>query len=145
MQVNQLGKIALKLTLADDEAEIAAITARAKGFGYLVCTGKVGSMDLQNIIGTIETMARKNKVVNEGVVEQHALYHAIYECCSGFMRGSLTLGGTLRTLGSRFAIVRGKIPGDVKREWLAVAMYGTIGSPSKGFEHEAAGLGIIHI
>jgi hut operon positive regulator len=145
MQANPLGKIALKLTLADDDRETSIIAARAKACGYRVCTGKVGSMDLQHIIGTIETMARKGGVVDEGVVEQHALYHAVYECCSGFMRGSLILGGTLRTLGSRFAIVRGRVPGLGEREWLAAAMYGTIGSPSKGFEHEAAGLGMIHI
>lgn len=145
MQASPLGKLALKLTLAEDDRETAALSAKGKECGYRICTGKVGSMDLQNIIGTIEAMARKNGVVSEGVVEQHALYHSIYECCSGFMRGSLILGGTLRTLGSRFAIVRGKISGMGDREWLATAMYGTIGSPSKGFEHEAAGLGVIHI
>lgn len=145
MQTNPLGKIALKLTLADDDTETSAIAARARDCGYRVCTGKVGSMDFQNIIGTIETLARKSGVVDDGVVDQHALYHAVYECCSGFMRGNLILGGTLRTLGSRFAVVRGKVPGKGDREWIAAAMYGTIGSPSKGFEHEAAGLGIIHV
>ena len=30
-------------------------------------------------------------------------------------------------------------------EWVAVALYGTIGAPVKGSEHEAIGLGINHI
>ncbi|OON42936.1 anti-terminator HutP, partial [Bacillus anthracis] len=35
--------------------------------------------------------------------------------------------------------------GKKEGEWVAVALYGTIGAPVKGSEHEAIGLGINHI
>jgi hut operon positive regulator len=43
-----------------------------------------------------------------------------------------------------FTIVRGKLVEDDKLsgEWIAVVLYGQIGSPRKGFEHEAIGMGI---
>ncbi|GAA3323928.1 hypothetical protein GCM10020331_049760 [Ectobacillus funiculus] len=78
--------------------------------------------------------------------ETHALYHAIMEALYGVTRGQVQLGDVLRTVGLRFAIVRGN-PYDRKQEgdWLAVALYGTIGAPVRGSEHEAIGLGINHI
>jgi hut operon positive regulatory protein len=46
----------------------------------------------------------------------------------------------------RFAIVKGpRIPGDTEGTWLAVGMYGMIGAPIKGHEHEVCGLGINHL
>jgi hut operon positive regulator len=40
--------------------------------------------------------------------------------------------------------IRGKVKENVG-EWVTVCMYGTIGPPIKGFEHETIGLGINHI
>lgn len=52
----------------------------------------------------------------------------------------------MRTVGLRFAVVRGKpYSNQAEGEWIAVALYGTIGAPIKGLEHEAVGLGINHI
>ncbi|PNB66901.1 transcriptional regulator, partial [Pseudomonas sp. FW305-BF6] len=75
--------------------------------------------------------------------EVHSLYHAILEAIQGVTRGHLQLGGVLRTVGLRFAVVRGKPYKNANEgDWIAVALYGTIGAPIKGSEHESAGLGI---
>jgi hut operon positive regulator len=49
-------------------------------------------------------------------------------------------------VGLRFSIIRGN-PYDSPEEgdWIAVALYGTIGAPVKGLEHEVVGLGINHL
>jgi hut operon positive regulator len=63
----------------------------------------------------------------------------------GIGRGQIALGPLLRTAGLRFSLVRGpRLPGD-HTTWIAVALYGTIGQPVKGMEHEVAGLGIFHV
>lgn len=52
----------------------------------------------------------------------------------------------MRTVGLRFAVVRGRPYHEEKEgEWIAVAFYGTIGAPVKGLEHEAIGLGVNHV
>jgi hut operon positive regulator len=52
----------------------------------------------------------------------------------------------LRTAGLRFTILRGSpFENKAEGEWIAVAVYGTIGAPVRGYEHEAIGLGINHI
>jgi len=56
------------------------------------------------------------------------------------------LGAVLRTVGLRFSVIRGNTyESSEEGEWIAVALYGTIGAPVKGLEHEAVGLGINHI
>lgn len=47
----------------------------------------------------------------------------------------------------KFAVVVGPKAEDQAGEgqWLAVALYGSIGAPRKGFEHEVIGLGINHL
>lgn len=139
-----IGKTALKLVLADEESELSTLQGRVRESGLRSVTGKVGSMDIQHIFGAIELAAGREGIVDKSIKERHALYHAVYECCSGVMRGNMVLGGTLRTLGARFAVVRGH-SGEEGTDWIAVAIYGTIGATSKGVEHEAAGLGISHI
>ena len=68
------------------------------------------------------------------------------EALLGVGRGVASFGTQLRTVGLRFAIVRGRpYSNSEEGEWLAVAFYGTIGAPVKGFEHEALGLGVNHI
>ncbi|AIM07441.1 anti-terminator HutP [Bacillus anthracis] len=104
-------------------------------------------MNSQKVVAAMETAAKSNQVIETDVYrETHALYHAIMEALYGVTRGQIQLADVLRTVGLRFAIVRGT-PYDGKKEgeWVAVALYGTIGAPVKGSEHEAIGLGINHI
>jgi hut operon positive regulator len=68
------------------------------------------------------------------------------EALYGITRGQMQLGSVMRTVGLRFAVVRGNpYEDETEGEWLAVAIYGTIGAPIKGLEHETLGLGINHI
>jgi hut operon positive regulatory protein len=115
--------------------------------GWKYCIGKAGSMDSQKVVAAIETAAKNEKVIQTGIYrETHSLYHAIMEAFHGVTRGQVQLGTVLRTVGLRFIVVRGN-PYEKKEEgdWIAVALYGTIGAPVKGLEHEAIGLGINHI
>lgn len=107
------------------------------------CVGKVGSTELEKVIAAVETAAIRENVVAREIPDLHALYHAIDDALVGLLRGQMALGHSLRTVGLRFAVVRTReLDG---RGWIAVAMYGTIGSMMKGNEHEAAGLGICHL
>ncbi|MBU7592430.1 hut operon transcriptional regulator HutP [Metabacillus halosaccharovorans] len=111
------------------------------------CTGKVGSMDAHKVVAAIETAAKKNGIIESTIYrESHALYHAIMEALHGVTRGQVQLGSVLRTVGLSFAVLRGN-PYDKEQEgdWIAVSLYGTIGAPVKGSEHETIGLGINHI
>ncbi|QWC25070.1 hut operon transcriptional regulator HutP [Bacillus haikouensis] len=111
------------------------------------CTGKIGSMDSQKIVAAIETAAKRSDLVREDLYrEMHALYHATMEALTGVTRGHTQIGEVLRTVGLRFSIVRGTpYESEEEGEWIAVALYGTIGAPIKGLEHETIGLGINHI
>ncbi|WP_261797565.1 hut operon transcriptional regulator HutP [Bacillus testis] len=112
-----------------------------------ICSGKVGSMNMSKIIAAVETAAKRTELISSHLYrETHALYHAILEALEGVTRGQLAIGETMRTVGLRFAVVRGAAYNDPREgEWLAVCFYGTIGAPVKGLEHEAIGLGINHI
>lgn len=112
--------------------------------GYMLFKGQSGSMDAKKIVASIETAALRENMIKENYHEEHALYHAIIEAFSGYCRGQIVLGEVLRTTGLVFTIVRGNLAaGDRSSgQWLAVALYGQIGSPRQGFEHEAIGLGI---
>ncbi|MED2973985.1 hut operon transcriptional regulator HutP [Fictibacillus sp. B-59209] len=136
-----IGKLAMLYVL--DESH----QSKVGELGWLHCTGKVGSMESNKVVAAIETAAKKNQIINGGVYrETHALYHAIMEALHGVTRGQVQLGTVLRTVGLRFAIVRGQpYEQPEEGEWIAVALYGTIGAPVKGLEHEAIGLGINHI
>ncbi|MBO9128951.1 hut operon transcriptional regulator HutP [Bacillus sp. 165] len=114
---------------------------------WLYCTGKVGSMDSQKVVAAMETAAKNQHIINTDVYrESHALYHAIMEALHGVTRGQVQLGDVLRTVGLRFAIVRGNpYESEAEGDWIAVALYGTIGAPVRGYEHEAIGLGINHM
>jgi len=117
----------------------------AHGPEYRIVLGRVGTMDVQKIIAAIETAARREQLIGTEYAEEHALYHATLEALHGIGRGQLALGTLLRTVGLRFALVRGpRLPSD-PTTWIAVAMYGTIGQPIKGNEHEVVGLGINHV
>ncbi|MBP0726959.1 hut operon transcriptional regulator HutP [Bacillus sp. RG28] len=141
-QEQRIGRYALLLALSEENDPIVMDQKNVKS-----CVGKVGTMDSQKIVAAIETAAKSNGLINGNVYrEVHALYHAILEAIQGVTRGHLQLSGILRTVGLRFAVVRGA-PYRNKEEgdWIAVALYGTIGAPIKGSEHESAGLGINHI
>lgn len=140
VRTDTIGRVALLLVLADDPAPVAGI-AKA----YRAVTGRVGTMEVEKVIAAVETAARREGLIGDAYADEHALYHAIIEAMHGVGRGQLSLGAVLRTVGLRFAIVRGpRLPGDVS-DWIAVALYGTIGQPVRGNEHEAAGLGIQHL
>lgn len=143
---NLIGKNALFLVLSDGEAGPANAES-LNGLEWKYCVGKVGAMDLQKVVAAVETAAKRSALINPDVYrESHALYHAIIEALEGVTRGQVQLGTVLRTVGLKFSIIRGN-PYDSpdEGEWIAVALYGTIGAPVKGLEHETVGLGINHI
>ncbi len=142
---SSLGKIALLIAMAEpNETGDYVSGARQKGFD--VVAGKVGSMDVQKVIAAVETAAKREGLVDDSYRSQHALYHAILDALQGLGRGPLQLGNVLRTVGLRFAVVKGpRTIEDVGDIWIAVSMYGMIGAPIKGHEHEVCGLGINHL
>ncbi|WP_068675468.1 hut operon transcriptional regulator HutP [Oceanobacillus sp. Castelsardo] len=140
----RIGKIATMLAMLDDKERSHFEDA----FNDVdICLGKVGTMNIQKVISSVETAVKRLNLIEDGIYrETHALYHTIVEALEGITRGQLTLGETMRTVGLRFAVVRGKpYTNPQEGEWIAVAFYGTIGAPIKGLEHEAIGLGINHI
>ncbi|AFQ43519.1 HutP family protein [Desulfosporosinus meridiei] len=145
LHFSSLGKTALLIAMAEgSETDDYVSQARLKGFE--VVTGKVGSMDVQKIIAAVETAAKRAGLTDESYRSQHALYHAILDALQGLGRGPLQLGNILRTVGLRFAVVKGpRTLEDSDDLWIAVSMYGMIGAPIKGHEHEVCGLGINHL
>jgi hut operon positive regulatory protein len=145
MDHTKIGKNAMLLLLLDREEEEWNRYFNELNWSY--CTGKIGSMDSQKIVAAIETAAKRNDLVREDLYrEMHALYHATMEALTGVTRGHTQIGEVLRTVGLRFSIVRGTpYVNEEEGEWIAVALYGTIGAPIKGLEHETIGLGINHI
>ncbi|MDQ0158082.1 hut operon transcriptional regulator HutP [Alkalibacillus salilacus] len=141
-----IGKSALQLVLATSE-EQEALVETIESAGYQTCLGKTGSMELQKVVSAIETAAKRQGLIDQSLYrEMHALYHAILEAVQGVTRGQAQLGDVMRTVGLKFVIVRGiAYENQAEGEWIAVALYGTIGAPVRGLEHETAGLGINHI
>lgn len=115
--------------------------------GYKVVLGRVGSMDMGKIVAAIETAVKREKLLEPTYRSEHALYHAVLEAFHGVCRGQLQLGNIMRTVGLNFAVVFGPRDESCKGDgsWIAVALYGTIGAPVKGWEHETIGLGINHL
>ncbi|MBD1379581.1 hut operon transcriptional regulator HutP [Metabacillus arenae] len=146
VEKRKLGRNAMMLVLAQD-SEAAGVLNELDQLSWKHCQGKVGSMELQKIVAAIETAAKRNGVVESGLYrEMHALYHATIEAVQGVTRGQVELGDLLRTVGLKFAVVRGNpYENPQEGEWIAVALYGTIGAPVRGLEHETIGLGINHI
>ncbi len=139
----KLGKLALLLVLGSEE-EKNKLAKIGIELGYKLYKGKVGSMDSTKIFAAVETAAKKEGLVRDTYREEHAIYHSVLEAYNAICRGQPGLGDMLRTAGLVFSIVRGpRIPGDHEDgDWLAVALYGNMGAPVKGFEHEVIGLGI---
>ena len=143
----RIGKSAILLAMTGLEEVDPDYIAGLVQLGCQYCFGKAGSMEPHKVVAAIETAAKRNGVIRSDVYrETHALYHAILEALHGVTRGQIQLGSVLRTVGLQFAVVRGKpYATEGEGDWLAVALYGTIGAPVKGLEHEAIGLGINHI
>lgn len=137
-----IGKIALMLALTT--GDIDKIKRYFESKNYIIYKGQAGSMDPKKIVAAIETSATREDIIKENYHEEHAIYHAIIEALSGYCRGQVMLGEVLRSAGLTFTIVRGKLIEDDNSsgEWIAVVLYGQIGSPRRGFEHEAIGMGI---
>lgn len=145
--MDTIGKIALALAVATEDEVIRTLIKRAQNKNYHALRGQVGTMRIEKVIAAVETAARREGLISTAFYrENHAIYHATLEALYGICRGQLGLGDILRTAGLCFSVVKGTNeikPGD-KDQWLAVAFYGSIGAPIKGFEHEAVGLGIMH-
>ncbi|KMK77716.1 hut operon transcriptional regulator HutP [Alkalihalobacillus pseudalcaliphilus] len=143
-QERRIGREAMLLVLSvDAEQEVK----RLNQADWQACMGKVGSMEAHKVVAAVETAAKKNGLIKTGIYrESHALYHAIMEALQGVTRGQVQLGSVHRTVGLSFAILRGNPYEQIEEgDWIAVSLYGTIGAPVKGSEHEAIGLGINHI
>lgn len=142
MEKKGIGKIALMLALTSGDIDNLKNYYESKN--YIIYKGQAGSMDAKKIVAAIETAASREDIIKENYHEEHALYHAIIEALSGYCRGQVTLGEVLRSAGLTFTIVRGTlIENDLSSgKWIAVVLYGQIGSPRRGFEHEAIGMGI---
>lgn len=139
-----IGKYATLLTLTNKETA-KQLMPQCEQMQIIV--GKIGTMSLNKIISSVDTAARREGIISESHYrETHALYHAILEAVNGITRGELSIGEIMRTVGLKFAVVRGCPYEDQEEgEWIAVSLYGTIGAPIKGKEHETIGLGINHI
>lgn len=143
MEQVSIGKLAALLVLSE-EGETASIMKIASKKGYHVYKGQVGSMDSSKIFAAIETAAKKEGFIGQHYREEHSVYHSILEAYTAICRGQEGLGSVLRTAGLKYSIVRGpRNAGDVSDgEWIAVVLYGNMGAPTKGYEHEVIGLGI---
>ena len=138
-----IGKIAV-LAALHEEGDAIGPAERDLPPGCRVYTGKVGSMDSAKIFAAVETAAKREGFISSHYREEHALYHSILEAYQGICRSSVGLGNVLRSAGLLYSIVRGpRTAGDASDgEWIAVALYGYMGAPVKGFEHEVLGLGM---
>lgn len=141
----RIGRLSVLLLL--HESEESQQISRLERDGWKVCLGRVGSMDAHKVVAAIETASKKSGVIqSEGYRESHALYHATMEALHGVTRGEMLLGSALRTVGLKFAVLRGNpYESEAEGDWIAVSLYGTIGAPIKGLEHETFGVGINHI
>ncbi|MBE0187128.1 MULTISPECIES: hut operon transcriptional regulator HutP [Bacillus] len=141
----RIGRLSVLLLL--NETEESTQVEELERDGWKVCLGKVGSMDAHKVVAAIEIASKKRGVIqSEGYRESHALYHATMEALHGVTRGEMLLGSLLRTVGLRFAVLRGNpYESEAEGDWIAVSLYGTIGAPIKGLEHETFGVGINHI
>ncbi len=107
-----------------------------------IVTGKVGTMKINDIFGAIQTAAKKEKLLTGTYREEHALYSAINDALFGICRGSIALQESSRTVYLNFAVARGEYVKNEPGDWVIVAVYGFIGSTTKGNEHEVMGFGI---
>ena len=140
----KIGRLTILLLISSKEEE-KQLLKKASSLGYKICIGKVGTMKSNEIIAAIETAAKREGIFHaDNYRGEHALYHTTLNALKGLCRGEIGIGDFLRTTGVKFVILKG--PLDTTRndlgEWISVGIYGMIGAPIKGFEHEAIGLEI---
>jgi len=140
----KIGRLTILLLVSSKEDE-KTLLKKISTLGYKTCIGKAGTMDSKELIAAIETTAKREGIFPAGSYrEEHVLYHTSLNALKGLCRGEIGIGNLLRTVGVKFAILRG--PLDTERsdlgEWISVGIFGMIGAPIKGFEHEAIGLEI---
>ena len=139
-----IGKTAIMIALAAEDERLKLLE-KGREEGLRICTGRVGTMNAEKVIAAVMTAGKRDGLWDEAnFAEEHALYGAVVESLSGVCRGQLVVSEALRTVGLSFAIVRGQMI-EGKGDWVAVCLYGTIGAPIRGFEHETVGLGLNHI
>lgn len=143
MEALSIGKIAILYAIST-KSEGEEIYKKASEMGYRLYKGSVGSMDSAKIFASVETAAKKEGLINPIYREEHSIYHSILEAYTAICRGREGLGNVLRSVGLAFSIVRGpRIPEDTNDgEWIAIVLFGNIGAPIKGYEHEVIGMGI---
>ena len=142
--VEKIGRLTILLLISSGEEE-KELLKKASALGYKICIGKAGTMESSEIIAAIETAAKREGIFKAGCYrEEHAVYHTTLNALKGLCRGEIGIGNFLRTIGVKFVVLRGPI--DTTRsdlgEWVSVGIYGMVGAPIKGFEHEAIGLEI---
>jgi hut operon positive regulator len=140
----KIGKLTILLLISSEEEE-KELLKKINNLGYKICIGKAGTMDSKEIIAAIETTAKREGIFPAGSYrEEHAVYHTTLSALKGLCRGEIGIGNFLRTVGVKFVVLRGPI--DTTRndlgEWISVGIYGMVGAPIRGFEHEAIGLDI---
>ena len=140
----KIGKLTILLLISSEQEE-KELFKKISNLGYKVCLGKVGTMDSKELIAAIETTAKREEIFSAGCYrDEHVVYHTILSALKGLCRGEIGIGNFLRTVGVKFVVLRGPIDTSQSDlgEWISVGIYGTIGAPIKGFEHEAIGLEI---
>ena len=138
-----LGKKVIEILIADEERR-RELLEKAKSLGMKVCFGKAGSMNAEKIIAAVLTASKREGIWDANSFrEEHAIYDATLEAMHAVCHGQLVVSEAMRTIGLSFCVIRKNLVDN--GEWVYVGMYGTIGAPIKGFEHEAIGLGINHI
>jgi len=143
LEALSIGKIAVLYAIST-KSEGEEIYKKASEMGYRLYKGSVGSMDSAKIFAAVETAAKKKELINPIYREEHSIYHSILEAYTAICRGREGLGNVLRSAGLAFSIVRGpRIPNDTDDgEWIAIVLFGNMGAPIKGYEHEVIGMGI---
>jgi len=144
----KIGRLTILLLVASEDEE-QKMFKKVLSLGYKACIGKAGTMNSKELIAAIETAAKREKIIlSDSYREEHSLYHTSLNALKGLCRGEIGIGNFLRTVGVKFVILRGplntKQKGDLG-EWISVGIYGMIGAPIRGFEHEAIGLEINNI
>lgn len=141
MKNKGIGKISLLFALTDNYDEMKV---KYENRGYKIIRGNSGSMDAKKILAAIEVAAGREGLISDNYHDEHALYHATVEALQGYCRGQVALGEILRTAGLTYTVVKGPLidKDESNGMWIAVVLFGEIGSPRKGFEHEAIGMGI---
>jgi len=146
LEALSIGRIAVLYAISS-KSEGEAVYKKASAMGYRLYKGNVGSMDSAKIFAAVETAAKKEGLIHPIYREEHSIFHSTLEAYTAICRGHEGLGSVLRSAGLSFSIVRGpRIPDGENMtddgDWVAIVLYGNMGAPIKGYEHEVIGLGI---